>query len=438
MLEFHIRPGGKLVGALRVAGDKSISHRAVMLGALAQGQTRVSNFLQGEDSLATLAVFRALGVRVHGPDAGQLLIEGVGMHGLRAPSAPLDIGNSGTAMRLLCGLLCGQTFDSVLTGDASLVSRPMRRITEPLTTMGARIETTANGTAPLHLHGGLTLCGIDYALPVASAQIKSALLLAGMYAVGHTCVLEPAPTRDHTERMLESFGYPVRRDGERICIDGGGRLRACDITVPADISSAAFFIVGALLAAGSELLLEGVGVNPTRTGAIDILRAMGGRIECVNERRVGAEPVADIRVKSSELRGIRIAQDLVPLAIDEFPALFVAAALAEGETVLTGARELRIKESDRIQVMADGLRVLGAQAETTPDGMVIRGGRLGGGKVHSRGDHRVAMAFAMAGLCADADVIIDDCDNVRTSFPGFAALAGRAGLDIHEREAEDV
>lgn len=423
-------PGGALTGRLRVPGDKSISHRAIMLGALAEGITRVSGFLMGADNLATVAAFRAMGVTIDGPEAGELSIHGVGMRGLRAPAAPLDLGNSGTAMRLLAGLLAAQDFDSVLQGDASLNGRPMQRVAEPLARMGARVETQPGGTPPLHIHGGTALQPIDYAMPVASAQVKSCLLLAGLYAAGETCVSEPAPTRDHTERMLAGFGYPVQRQGARVCLRGGGRLTARDIDVPGDISSAAFFLVGASIADGSELTLEHVGVNPTRTGVIHILRLMGADIEVFNEREVGGEPVADLRVRSAPLRGIRIPEDQVPLAIDEFPALFVAAACAEGETVLTGARELRVKESDRIQVMADGLQALGIDARPTEDGMVIRGGRLAGGTVDSRGDHRIAMSFAMAALRADAPVRIRDCDNVETSFPGFPGLAGQAGLRI--------
>ena len=324
-----------------------------MLGSLAEGVTRVSGFLEGEDSLATLRAFRDMGVRIEGPDAGRVVIHGVGMHGLKAPSAALDLGNSGTSMRLMTGLLAGQGMEVTLVGDASLTRRPMKRVTDPLAQMGARIDSASGGTAPLQVHAVASLRGIDYPLPVASAQVKSCLLLAGMYADGETCISEPAPTRDHTERMLQGFGYPVSASAGRVCLRGGGRLQACDIDVPADISSAAFFLVGASIAPGSDLVLEHVGVNPTRDGVINILRQMGADIEVLNRREIGGEPVADLRVRSAPLRGIRIPQDQVPLAIDEFPVLFVAAACAEGETVLTGAEELRVKESDRIQVMAD-------------------------------------------------------------------------------------
>ena len=428
--DFVVQPGGALTGRVRVPGDKSISHRSIMLGALAEGVTRVSGFLEGADSLATLRAFRAMGVEIEGPEQGRVTIHGVGMHGLRRPDAPLDLGNSGTSMRLLTGLLAGQGMAVTLTGDDSLSSRPMRRVTDPLARMGARIDTTGAGTAPLRIHPVERLHGIDYELPVASAQVKSALLLAGLYAEGETCVTEPAPTRDHTERMLQGFGYAVRREGSRICLRGGGRLTARDIEVPADISSAAFFLVGASIAPGSDLVLEHVGINPTRDGVITILRLMGADIEVLNRRDVGGEPVADLHVRHAPLKGIRIPEELVPLAIDEFPALFVAAACAEGETVLTGAAELRVKESDRIQVMADGLRVLGIEAEPTPDGIRIQGGRIGGGEVFSHGDHRIAMAFAMAGLRAAGTIRVQDCENVNTSFPGFSALATGSGLQM--------
>lgn len=429
-LRFHVTPGGALRGHIRVPGDKSISHRSIMLGSLAEGVTRVSGFLEGEDSLATLNAFRQMGVRIEGPEKGRVVIQGVGMHGLESPDVPLDLGNSGTSMRLLSGLLAGQNLEVTLVGDSSLSGRPMRRVTEPLALMGAVIGTTEKGTAPLAIHPCGTLKAISYDLPMASAQVKSCVLLAGIYADGETCVTEPAPTRDHTERMLMGFGYPVRRDGNRICISGGGRLTACDIDVPADISSAAFFLVGASIAADSDLVLEHVGMNPTRTGVINILRLMGADIEVNNPREVGGEPVADLRVRSSRLRGIRIPEDQVPLAIDEFPALFVAAACAEGQTVLSGAEELRVKESDRIQVMADGLQALGISAEPTPDGITIVGGPISGGRVDSHGDHRIAMSFAMAALRASGDIEIDDCANVNTSFPGFADLARQAGLRI--------
>ncbi len=430
-LDFIVSPGGVLNGSFRVPGDKSISHRSIMLGSLADGSSRVSGFLQGEDSLNTLRAFRAMGVEIEGPsEQGEVLIHGVGMDGLKKPASALDLGNSGTSMRLMAGLLAGQGFDVQLAGDRSLSKRPMKRVTGPLIEMGARVDTAEGGTPPLKIHGGQALKGIDYRMPMASAQVKSCLLLAGMYAEGRTCVTEPAVTRDHTERMLAAFGYPLEKSAGTVCIEGGARLSACDIDVPSDISSAAFFMVGASIAEGSDLVLQHVGVNPTRTGIIDILRLMGADIEMLNERTAGGEPVADIRIRSRRLHGIHVPEHLVPLAIDEFPVLFVAAACAEGETRVSGAEELRVKESDRIQVMADGLQALGVQADPTPDGMVIQGGSIGGGRVHAHDDHRIAMAFTMAALRAEGTVRIEDCINVNTSFPGFVEFAGQAGIRI--------
>ncbi|HCB11980.1 MAG TPA: 3-phosphoshikimate 1-carboxyvinyltransferase [Gammaproteobacteria bacterium] len=433
-LRYLVQPGGALCGHLRVPGDKSISHRAIMFGALAKGITTITGFLEGEDCLATLNAFRAMGVRIDGPEQGQVTVHGVGLYGLRAPDGPLDMGNSGTSMRLMSGILAGQAFDTVLTGDTSLTRRPMRRVTDPLTKMGACIETTVNGAAPLHIHGNQRLSGIDYLLPVASAQVKSCLLLAGLYAEGVTRITEPAPARDHTERMLEGFGYPLERENDRsVAITGGRQLTGRAIDVPADLSSAAFFLAGASIAPGSDLLLEHVGINPTRTGVIDILRLMGADIEVLNSRQAGGEPVADLRVRHAPLHGVRIPEELVPLAIDEFPALFIAAACAKGVTILTGATELRIKESDRIQVMADGLTALGIAAEPTPDGLIIEGGAFSSGTVESHGDHRIAMSFAIAALRASGPLSIHDCANVNTSFPGFVGLACNAGLQIMEQ-----
>ncbi|MGR8951503.1 MAG: 3-phosphoshikimate 1-carboxyvinyltransferase [Gammaproteobacteria bacterium] len=436
-ITFKVNPGGSLQGEARVPGDKSVSHRSIMLGSLADGVTHVKGFLEAEDALATLQAFRDMGVKIDGPVNGELTIYGVGKHGLKAPQKELYLGNSGTSMRLLSGLLAGQSFDSVLTGDKSLSGRPMKRVTEPLKSMGAEIKTTEKGTAPLYITGKAgQLQGIDYTMPMASAQVKSCLLLAGMYAQGETSVTEPAPTRDHTERMLAGFNYPVKKEGNKVTINANGKLTACEIDVPSDISSAAFFLVGASIAPDSDLLLKHVGINPTRTGVIDILKLMGAKIEILNERIVGGEPVADLHVKYSQLKGIDIPEELVPLAIDEFPVLFVAAACAEGQTRLTGAEELRVKESDRIQVMADGLKILGVNAEPTPDGMVIHGGNpIGGGMVESHGDHRIAMAFSIAGLRANAPIAIRDCLNVNTSFPEFKDLVKRLGLDISVTEA---
>ncbi len=437
-VSFIAQPGGHLTGTIRVPGDKSISHRSIMLGSLSDGAMTITGFLRGEDSLATLKAFKVMGVDIEGPDeSGKIAIHGVGMHGLKPPAEPLNLGNSGTSMRLLTGLLSCQGFDITLTGDHSLSSRPMTRVTEPITQMGAVIETTETGTAPLHIKStaDVRLNAIDYVLPMASAQVKSCILLAGLYAEGRTCVTEPAPTRDHTERMLQGFGYPLeinRLDEQRrtICIEGGGKLTACDIDVPSDISSAAFYLVGASIAEGSELTLKHVGINPTRMGIINILNLMGADITLFNEQEVGGEPVADIGVRSARLKGIHIPEDQVPLAIDEFPAIAIAAACAEGQTILTGAEELRVKESDRIQAMEDGLKILGINCQGTRDGMIIKGGQIGSGIVDSMGDHRIAMSFAMAALKSSGVITIRDCANVNTSFPNFIQLAQSCGLKV--------
>lgn len=426
----RVRPGGPLNGTLRVPGDKSISHRAVMLGALAEGRTEVLGFLPGEDCRATMRAFRALGVGIEELSAEHLIIEGVGLQGLAAPRGPLDVGNSGTSMRLLAGLLAGQPFDSELCGDASLSRRPMRRVADPLARMGARIDTSADGTPPLRIHGGRPLTGCDFELTVASAQVKSCLLLAGLYAGGSTCVREPAPSRDHTERMLEAFGYPLERAPGRVCVRGGGHLRGCGLRVPADLSSAAFFMVAASIVPGSRLVLREVGINPTRAGVVEILRRMGADIRYSHERMLGGEPVADIEVRHRPLQGIEVPASLVPLAIDEFPAVFVAAACAAGRTVISGAAELRVKETDRIAVMAEGLQALGIDARPTADGMTVTGGPIAAGAIDSRGDHRIAMAFAVAGLRGGGPVEVHDTANIETSFPGFASLAREAGMDL--------
>ena len=434
-MEFKILPGGNIRGEARVPGDKSISHRSIMLGSLAAGTTHVSGFLEGDDALATVATFRAMGVKIEGPRNGEVIIHGVGLRGLKDPGQTLDLGNSGTSMRLLSGLLAGQDFSTELTGDASLRGRPMGRVITPLRMMGAKISSADNDTPPLQISGGEGLHGIHYDLPMASAQVKSCVLLAGLYAEGVTSVTEPAPTRDHTERMLRGFGYAVSRDDKGvISLQGGGELQAADIEVPADISSAAFFLVAASIARGSELLLSHVGMNPTRTGIINLLRLMGADIELQDEREVGGEPVADILVRGAVLRGIEIPQQEIPLAIDEFPALFIAAACAEGRTTLRGAEELRVKESDRIAAMAEGLNTLGVSTEVLEDGIIIEGfgaaGSFGGGVVNSHHDHRIAMSFAIAALRADAEIRVVDADNVATSFPGFDDLARGLGLQI--------
>ncbi|MGO1692098.1 MAG: bifunctional prephenate dehydrogenase/3-phosphoshikimate 1-carboxyvinyltransferase [Marinobacter sp.] len=430
---FRLQPGGSVTGDIRVPGDKSISHRSIMLGALAEGITEVKGFLEGEDSLATLQAFRDMGVTIEGPDNGFVRIHGVGMHGLQAPRGPIYLGNSGTGMRLFTGLLAAQPFESELTGDASLSVRPMNRVADPLRSMGAVIDTAEGGRPPLKIRGsqGKKLTGIHYDMPVASAQVKSCLLLAGLYADGTTSVTEPAPTRDHTERMLTGFGYKVERDGPTASVTGGGKLAANIIDIPADISSAAFFMVAASIAADSDLTLRHVGMNPTRIGVINILQKMGGNIEIMAEREIGGEPVADLRVRSAELKGIDIPEDQVPLAIDEFPALFIAAACATGRTVLTGAEELRVKESDRIQVMADGLATLGVETTVTADGIIIEGSQtIKGGTVYSHDDHRIAMSFAVASLRATEEIEIDGCAVVATSFPGFVELARETGINI--------
>lgn len=433
---FHVEPGGVIKGKIRVAGDKSISHRSIILGAIANGVTRVKGFLEGEDALNTVAAFREMGVTIVGPENGEMTIYGVGKHGLKAPRKPLYMGNSGTAMRLLAGLLSAQSFDSELVGDESLSERPMNRIAAPLRKMGAQIDAEADGTPPLRITGS-RLQGIKYAMPIASAQVKSCLLLAGLYAEGWTEVSEPAPCRDHTERMLTGFGYFLEKDTEQgICrLEGGHDLEGTEIDVPADISSAAFFMVAAAISPGSDLLLEHVGINPTRTGVINILRAMGASIELSNEQLVGGEPVADIRIRHQALKGIEIPVDQIPLAIDEFPVLFVAAACAEGETLLRGASELRVKESDRIDAMAKGLQQLGISTETYDDGIRIVGGKIGGGQVDSFGDHRIAMSFAVSALRAESAITIANCANVATSFPDFVDLAERSGIKISAHES---
>lgn len=433
---YRCSPGGRLCGEVRVPGDKSVSHRSIMLGSLAEGTTHINGFLQGDDAIATLNAFRAMGVNIEGPENGKVTVHGVGMHGLTAPTESIDLGNSGTSMRLISGLLAGQRFSATLTGDTSLSKRPMKRIIDPLSEMGASITATQQGTPPLTVNGNPQLKAISYNMPMASAQVKSAILLAGLYANGTTCVTEPAPTRDHTERMLRGFGYEVSSSDGKICLNGGGKLSATNIDVPSDISSATFFIIGASIAPGSDVLLQHVGLNPTRIGVINVMRLMGADISISNEREIGGEPVADIRVRSSKLTGIDIPEDQVPLAIDEFPAIFVAAACARGRTVLTGAEELRVKESDRIQVMADALNTVGVSATPTHDGMIIEGdASISGGIVDSHGDHRIAMAMSIAALLASDVIEIHDCANVNTSFPGYVEMANRLGHTISAAEA---
>lgn len=428
-IRYCVQPGGRLSGTLRVPGDKSISHRSVMFGSLADGITEVEGFLDGEDCLCTMGAFAAMGVKIERHAATRLTVHGVGIDGLTAPASALDLGNSGTSMRLMAGLMAPQRFSTMLVGDASLSKRPMKRIIEPLARMGARIEAV-DGHAPLTIHPVERLRGIAYRSPVASAQVKSGVLLAGLYADGETEVREPQTSRDHTERMLRTFGVDLALLDDGVRLRGGQHLTATPVRVPADLSSAAFFLVGAAILPGSELILTDVGLNPTRTGIIEILRAMGAEIEVLDQRGFGAEPVGDLRVRGRGLSGIEIPRALVASAIDEFPALFIAAACADGETRLSGAAELRVKESDRISAMCDGLRILGIDADALPDGALIRGGKIGQGRIDSCGDHRVAMSFAIATLRAQGPIEILDCANVNTSFPGFAALAASAGLRL--------
>lgn len=428
-LDWSSRAAGPLHGEVRVPGDKSVSHRALMLAALAEGSSRIHGFLEGGDTRATAAVLRQLGVRIDAPADGERIVHGVGLHGLHGSSEVLDCGNAGTGMRLLAGLLAGQAFDSTLVGDASLSKRPMRRVTDPLAAMGARIDTH-DGLPPLVIHGRQPLHGVCYALPVASAQVKSALLLAGLYAEGETEVAEPHPTRDYTERMLRAFGWPISFEPGLARLAGGHTLHATDIEVPADFSSAAFFLVAASIVPGSELHLPAVGLNPRRTGLLDALRLMGADIRVENARASGGEPVGDLVVRHAPLHGVELPASLVPDMIDEFPVLFVAAAVAEGRTVVRGAAELRVKESDRIASMAAGLRALGAHIEETPDGAIIDGGTLGGGSVQTHMDHRIAMSFTVAGLVATVPVHVRDCAHVATSFPGYLQLANTCGFAL--------
>jgi 3-phosphoshikimate 1-carboxyvinyltransferase len=428
---YQALPSRRIGGVMEVPGDKSISHRALMLGGLAEGMTRITGFLAGEDCLSTLTALQAMGVRTRRPAPTEVIVYGAGMDSLRAPAAPLDMGNAGTAIRLFMGLLTGAPFETTLIGDRSLMRRPMERVAVPLRLMGAQIDTSA-GKPPVIIHGGAPLKGIDYLLPVASAQVKSAILLAALSAEGTTRVTEPAPTRDHTERMLGDFGVQVERSGATASILGGQRLRAHAVDVPGDISSAAFFLVAGALASVDGLTLRNVGINPTRTGILELLRLMGANLTIRPRPVQGAEPTADITVRAAPLHGIQVPIELVPLAIDEFPVFFIAAAAASGETLVTGAGELRLKESDRLAVMAEGLKALGVQCELLADGMRIVGGPIQGGTVRTHDDHRIAMAFAVAATRATGPIRIEDVANVATSFPGFPELARRIGLQIEE------
>ena len=435
-LDFLVHPGRALTGTLRVPGDKSISHRALMLGAIAEGETLVQGFLDSEDIRSTMKALRMMGVEIESTDATSLHIRGVGLHGLQAAREPLDLGNSGTSVRLFAGLLCGQSFDTELRGDDSLMQRPMKRIVEPLAMMGADITCSASGTLPIIIGANPGLTAISYEMPVASAQLKSALLLAGLYASGKTCVSEPALTRDHSERMLRQLGCEVETRDGRVCLNSV-HLQGQEIVVPGDISSAAFFMVAACIMPGSDIVLENVGINPTRHAIIEILRLMDAKIEVEEQSDTVGEPVANIRVRHSELKGIEIPQALVAIAIDEMPVLMVAAACARGETHLSGAGELRVKESDRIRASCAGLSELGIEVRELEDGMIVRGGKFQGGVVDSFTDHRIAMAFSVAALRAEGPVTIQDCENVNTSFPGFEQCFMKLGLSLERRGTQD-
>jgi 3-phosphoshikimate 1-carboxyvinyltransferase len=421
-MEITVRPSPPLQGELRVPGDKSISHRAALLGALSDGACRLVNYLPGEDCLGTLRVLHQLGVRIEETGTNEFVV-----HGCRgrftAPAQDLDCGNSGTTMRLLSGLLAAQPFRARLTGDASLSRRPMRRIIEPLGRMGATLTAEGNaGCPPLVIEGNPDLQPLEYLLPVPSAQVKSAVLLAGLLTRGTTTVIQPVPTRDHTERMLEYFGVPVARDGDRISVTGGMLPRSRDFTVPGDVSSAAFWLVAAAARPGSRLTLPGTGLNPSRTGILAVLRRMGADIETFPAETGKGEPSGDIIITGANLHGTVIAGEEVPNVIDELPVLAVAGALASGTTFIRDAAELRVKESDRLAVVAHHLLAMGADVTENPDGLEIRGGRpLHGARLASHGDHRIAMAFAVAGLFAEGDTVIEDAACVETSYPGFAA-----------------
>lgn len=430
-LYFISNPVEEIKGEIDVPGDKSISHRAVILGSIAKGITTISGFLDGHDCMATLKAFKAMGVRVEGPTANRLVIHGVGKYGLQKPDTVIDCGNSGTSMRLLAGILVAQAFDSELDGDDSLRKRPMERISRPLLQMGADISTH-EGRPPLSIRGGNALSGIFYEMPEVSAQVKSCLLLAGMYAQGETTLIEKGYTRDHTERMLTAFCYPINKLENGIAINSDSECQGTDINVPGDISSAAFFIVAASIIPDSDVLIKNVGINPTRTGIIQILNLMGANIVLSNKRLYGEELVADLHIKYAPLEGIDIPVSLVPLAIDEFPIIFIAAACANGQTRLHGAKELRLKESDRIGVMVEGLQKLGIEVHAFEDGLFIKGGQLKGGEVNSFNDHRIAMAFTVAGAVAQSAVTIKHCANVATSFPDFVKTANAVKMAIEE------
>ncbi|MEM7304066.1 MAG: 3-phosphoshikimate 1-carboxyvinyltransferase [Pseudomonadota bacterium] len=429
-MKYIIKPSQHVAGEIVVPGDKSISHRAIMLASIANGTSTITGFLEGDDCLATLGAFKKMGVEIEQESTGVVTVKGVGKRNLLQPVDRLDLGNSGTSMRLMAGLLSGQPISTELVGDQSLMKRPMRRVCDPLSEMGARVSTASDGTPPIEIHPVKQLNAISYRLPVASAQVKSAILFAALYAQGKTEVFEPKPTRDHTERMLQSFSYPIEVSSSYIALEGGVDLQPTDIQVPADISSAAFFIVAACIAREGELTMHNVGINPTRTGVLDILQAMNASIDISSKSMMGGEPVATITARTSQLTGIDVPPHLVPSAIDEFPIICIAAACAKGVTRITQAEELRVKESDRIKQMADGLTALGIEIEEFHDGLSITGGEFSGGSIESGHDHRIAMSFAIASLRASNEIEISDCENVATSFPGFSEIAQRLGLQL--------
>lgn len=426
---YSTQPVLTLRGDIKLPGDKSISHRALLLSAIANGNSTIYNLLMGADNLATLAALRQLGIDIQ-IENQTVNVAGKGLNSLQASPVALDLGNSGTGLRLLAGILAGQSFTSELTGDLSLQKRPMARVVDPLTQMGASISLSPNKTPPLRIIGGSNLQGITYKMPIASAQVKSCLLLAGLYAKGCTTIIEPTLSRDHTERMLKQFAYPITIKNNHVSLCSGHDLQATQINVPGDISSAAFFMVAASIIPGSMVRLQQVGINPTRTGIINILRLMGADITLENEQLDLPEPTADIIVRYSQLKGITIPQAEIVSAIDEFPIIFIAAACAQGKTLLRGAHELRVKESDRISVMANGLMQLGISCEVLPDGLIIEGGLMQGGQIDSCGDHRIAMAFAVAGCIASDSITILNCDQVATSFPNFVELAQTVGMHL--------
>ena len=428
-ISFHIKPSKSILGEICIPGDKSISHRAVIFAAIAEGESRINNFLQGEDTLATIRVFQELGVKIKN-NGDYILVQGVGLHGLFAKDPMLNFGNSGTSVRLLAGLLSAQNFNSQLIGDESLMRRPMLRIVKPLKEMNAKISCSQQGTLPIKIEGGQDIKSINYKLPFISAQLKSCLLIAGLYAEGTTTIIENIATRDHTERMLASFSHPTTKKDNQISIKKAKKLISCEIIVPGDFSSAAYFIAAAILAPNSNLTLENIGINPTRNAMIEILRLMGAKIELKNQRLESGEPIATINIKSSKLVGIDIPRELVPIAIDELPIILVVAASAKGITRLSGAAELRVKESDRIQSMLDGFTSLGIKAEALDDGMIVEGSQFNGGVINSYNDHRIAMAFSIAGIIAIDSITINNCNNVATSFPRFVETGKNVGINI--------